>query len=105
MLINDLDITPKNVLLPFRGIDMWSTVKGYEQLERPIKKDVFIVSGGKPKDCAPEYLVEPLSSSHVDSHYISPQALLLDLGETFAIPCCQYMASAHQYPTARRNYR
>ena len=51
-----------------------------------MKEDVFTFSGGKPDGCAPQYLVESASFSHVDSHYISHEALLIDLGEAFLDP-------------------
>ncbi|KAL8795943.1 MAG: hypothetical protein Q9195_001687 [Heterodermia aff. obscurata] len=80
------DITPRNVLLRLRGIDTWSTESIYKQLGPPMKEDVFSFSGGKPDDCAPQYLVESVSFSQLDSHYISHQALLIDLGEAFLDP-------------------
>ena len=83
MLTNRLDITPRNVLLQLKDIDTWSTESIYKQLGRPMKEEVFTFSGGKPDDCAPQYLVDSASFVYVDSHYISHQALLIDLGEAF----------------------
>lgn len=86
MLTIRLDITPRNVLLQLRGTDTWSTESIYKQLGHPMKEEVFTFSGEKPDDCAPEYLVESASFSHVDSDYMSHQALLIDLGEAFLDP-------------------
>ena len=83
MLTKRVDITPRNVLLQLRGIDTWSTESVYQQLGHPIKEDVFTFSGEKPDGCAPQYLVESPSFSHVDPHHLSHQALLIDLGEAF----------------------
>ena len=83
MLTDEIDITPKNVLLQLRGIDRWSTETLYQQIGRPMKDEIFTSSGQRPDLSAPEYLVEPASFSCVDSEYISEQILLIDLGEAF----------------------
>ena len=83
MLIDGIDITPKNVLLQLTGIDRWSTETIYQEVGRPIKDEIFTSSGQKPDLPAPEYLVEPASFSSVDHEYIAEQALLIDLGEAF----------------------
>lgn len=83
ILTTGIDITPKNVLLQLRGVDSWPTEVIYEQLGSPVTDEVYKSSGGKPDMSAPEYLVKPATFSHVDSKYISEQALLIDLGEAF----------------------
>ena len=83
MLIDGLDITPKNVLIQLKGIDTWPTGTLYQQVGSPVRDEVFKSSGQKPDLCAPEYLVQPASFSRVDSEYISEQVLLIDLGEAF----------------------
>ena len=83
MLTNRVDITPRNVLLQLKGIATWSRECIYKQLGHPKKEDLFTFSDQKPDDCAPQYLVESASFSQVDSHHMSHQALLIDLGEAF----------------------
>ena len=48
-----------------------------------MKDDLFTISGKKPDQYAPQYIVEPASFSCVDAKYISEQILLIDLGEAF----------------------
>ena len=83
MLIAGIDITPKNVLIQLKGIDIWPTGTLYQQVGSPVRDEVFKSSGQKPDLSAPEYLVEPASFSRVDLEYISEEVLLIDLGEAF----------------------
>lgn len=83
VLTAGIDITPKNVLLQLKGVDTWPTETIYQQLGRPMRDEILTSSGQNPDLSAPKYLVESASLSCVDFEYISEQALLIDLGESF----------------------
>jgi len=83
VLTAGIDITPKNVLLQFIGIDTWPTETVYQQFGRPMRDEVCASTGQKPDLSAPRYLVESATFSCVNFEYISEQALLIDLGEAF----------------------
>ena len=83
MLTVDLDITPRNVLLRLANVDKWSLDDVDCQLGIPIKDEIFLISGDKPSNSAPKYIVQPTSFSSVASEHVYEKILLIDLGEAF----------------------
>ncbi|PVH77955.1 kinase-like protein [Cadophora sp. DSE1049] len=78
-----VDFRPANILLRLTGFDELSEDELIKHLGEPNKEPLLTISGKSPAPSGPEYLVESLSLDRLDARFISDQASIIDLGESY----------------------
>ncbi len=83
MLTIILDLTGSNVVLQLLDFDCWTEEQLYDRLGQPWIDTVEKISEEPPGPVAPEYLVEPVDFSNLDSRWLTSDIQVIDFGEAF----------------------